>query len=103
VCARARTTHTLRCSRPPSLRPSLGALTGHARAGNKFAVASGAKSVPICYFEQKNDWWVSKVIKKHKSTVLSVAWSPNSAFVVTGSCDRKVRVFSTHIAGVDKT
>ena len=27
---------------------------------NKFAVASGAKCVSICYFEEDNDWWVSK-------------------------------------------
>lgn len=38
--------------------------------GKKFAVASGAKCVPVCYFEKEHDWWVSKMIKKHKSTVL---------------------------------
>jgi len=31
--------------------------------GYKFAVASGAKSISICYFEKYNDWWVSKHIK----------------------------------------
>jgi len=31
---------------------------------NKFAVASGAKCVSVCYFEEDNDWWVSKHIKK---------------------------------------
>ncbi len=30
------------------------------------------------------DWWVSKWIKKHKSTVLSVAWHPNSLVLATG-------------------
>jgi len=69
--------------------------------GKKFAIASGAKCVPICYFEANHDWWVSKVIKKHKSTVLSVDWSPNSRFVVTGGCDKKVRIFSAYVKDVD--
>lgn len=69
--------------------------------GNKFAVASAAKCVPICHFEKAQDWWVSKMIKKHRSTVLSVAWCPNNKFVVTGCCDNKVRVFSAFIKEVD--
>lgn len=36
--------------------------------GTKFAVASGAKCVPVCYYEAAYNWWVSKMIKKHKST-----------------------------------
>jgi len=69
--------------------------------GNKFAVTSGAKCVPVCHFEQSNDWWISKMIKKHKSTVTSLAWCPNNKFIVTGSCDMKTRVFSAYIAGLD--
>jgi actin related protein 2/3 complex subunit 1A/1B len=46
--------------------------------GKKFAVASGAKCVPICYYEAANDWWISKMIKDHKSTVLCLDWCPNS-------------------------
>ncbi|PPS09525.1 hypothetical protein GOBAR_AA11098 [Gossypium barbadense] len=46
---------------------------------NKFAVGSGAKTVCVCYYEQENNWWVSKVIrKKHDSSVTSVAWHPNN-------------------------
>lgn len=70
-------------------------------AGNKFAVASGAKAVPVCHFEEANDWWISKMIKKHKSTVLSLAWSPNNKFLVTGSADMKCRVFSAFMEGID--
>jgi len=69
--------------------------------GNKFAVTSGAKCVPICHYEQQNDWWISKMIKKHKSTVLSVAWSPNNKFVITGSSDNKCRIFSAFIKKLD--
>ena len=46
--------------------------------GKKFAVASGAKCVPICYYEAANDWWISKMIKSHKSTVLCLDWCPNN-------------------------
>lgn len=67
----------------------------------KFAVASGAKVVSICYFEQDNDWWVSKHIKKHKSTVLSLAWHPNNVYIATGSADFKSRIFSGFIKGLD--
>lgn len=69
---------------------------------NKFAVGSGAKSVCICYYEQDNNWWVSKLIrKKHNSSVTSVAWHPNNVLLATTSTDGKCRVFSTFIRGVD--
>jgi len=71
--------------------------------GNKFAVTSGAKCVPVCHYEESNHWWISKMIKSHKSTVLSVAWSPNNKFVVTGSTDYKARIFSAFIENLDKT
>jgi len=69
---------------------------------NKFAVASGAKLVSICYFEEEQDWWVSKHIKKHKSTVLQVDWHPNNSLIVTASTDFKVRIFNAYLKGVDK-
>ncbi|XP_073314066.1 actin-related protein 2/3 complex subunit 1A-like [Primulina huaijiensis] len=69
---------------------------------NKFAVGSGAKTVCICYYEQENNWWVSKVIRKrHESSVTSVAWHPNNTLLATTSTDGKCRVFSTFIKGVD--
>jgi actin related protein 2/3 complex subunit 1A/1B len=70
---------------------------------NKFAVGCGAKCVSVCYFEEDNDWWVSKHIKKHKSTVLKVDWHPNNALIATASSDFKVRIFPAHIKGVDKS
>jgi len=68
---------------------------------NKFAVANGAKCVSVCYFEEDNDWWVSKHIKKHKSTVLKIDWHPNNALLATASSDYKCRIFSAFIKGVD--
>ena len=49
----------------------------------KFAVGSGASTVPICYFEAENNFWVSKMLKGHTSTISAVAWHP-SAPVVAG-------------------
>ncbi|KAK3010132.1 hypothetical protein RJ639_011789 [Escallonia herrerae] len=70
--------------------------------GNKFAVGSGAKTVCVCYYEQENNWWVSKLIRKrHDSSVTSVAWHPNNILLATTSTDGKCRVFSTFIKGVD--
>ncbi|KAK9465198.1 WD40-repeat-containing domain protein [Lipomyces arxii] len=68
----------------------------------KFAVGSGARVISICYFEEDNDWWVSKHIKKPlRSTVLSVNWHPNSVLLAAGSTDSHARVFSGFIKGID--
>jgi actin related protein 2/3 complex subunit 1A/1B len=69
---------------------------------NKFAVASGAKVVSVCHFEEEGNWWISKHIKKHRSTVLTLDWHPNNYLLATGSSDFKARVFSAYIKGVDK-
>lgn len=69
---------------------------------DKFAVASGAKVVSVCYFEQAHDWWVSKHIKKHKSTVLTVDWHPNNMLLCTASTDFRCRIFSALVKGVDQ-
>ena len=69
--------------------------------GNKFAVASSAKCVPVCHYEAKRKWWVSKAIRKHKSTVLAVAWCPNNKFIVTGATDYRCRIMSAYLEGLD--
>jgi actin related protein 2/3 complex subunit 1A/1B len=69
--------------------------------GQKFACTSGAKSVPVCHYEEDQQWWVSKMIKKHRSTVLAVDWSPSGKFIVTGGCDFKCRIFSAFIEKID--
>ena len=65
--------------------------------GSKFAVATGSKVVPVCYYNSGNDWWVSNSKSRkmqHDSTILDVAWHPNSQIIATGSCDCMCRVFS---------
>lgn len=70
---------------------------------DKFAVGSGAKLVSVCYFEEANDWWVSKHIKKPiRSTVTSIDWHPNNILLACGSTDFKARIFSAFIKEVDK-
>lgn len=70
---------------------------------SKFAVGSGARIIAVCYFEEENDWWVSKHLKKPlRSTVTSVAWHPNSVLLAAGSTDGHARVFSSFIKGTDQ-
>ncbi|KAG5182487.1 actin-related protein 2/3 complex subunit ARPC1B or p41-Arc [Tribonema minus] len=73
--------------------------------GTKFAVGSGSKSVPVCFHDnsQYTDWYVSKMIKKHKSTVIQVAWHPNSQIIATVCSDRRCRVISATMQEVDAT
>ncbi|XP_032638853.1 actin-related protein 2/3 complex subunit 1B [Chelonoidis abingdonii] len=70
---------------------------------NKFAVGSGSRVISICYFEQENDWWVCKHIKKPiRSTVLSLDWHPNNVLLAAGACDFKCRIFSAYIKEVEE-
>lgn len=69
---------------------------------NKFAVGCGAKLINICYFEETNNWWISKHIKKPiKSTVTSIDWHPNNILIACGSTDYKAKIFSTFLKEVD--
>ncbi|KAL9644448.1 hypothetical protein ABK040_016575 [Willaertia magna] len=69
---------------------------------DKFAVGSAAKMVSVCFYEEVNKWYVSKMIKKHKSTVKAVAWHPtDNTLLATGSSDMKSRTFCAHIKDVD--
>ncbi|ORX39300.1 WD40-repeat-containing domain protein [Kockovaella imperatae] len=69
---------------------------------DKFAVGSGARTIAICSFDEENNWWVSKHIKKPlRSTVLSLDWHPNNVLLAAGAADAKAYVFSAFIKGVD--
>ncbi|CAG0902327.1 unnamed protein product, partial [Cyprideis torosa] len=70
---------------------------------NKFAVGCGARLIAICYFEEENDWWVSKHIKKPiKSTVTCVDWHPGNILLAAGSTDYKVRVYSAYVKEIEE-
>lgn len=87
---------------------------------DKFAVASGdryisylrqiyellltniSSAIAVCSFDEENNWWVSKQIKKPiRSTVLALDWHPNNVLLAAGSSDYKARVFSAYIKDVD--
>lgn len=72
-------------------------------SGDKFAVGSADRVIAVCYYEEENDWWVSKHLKKPlKSTITSLAWHPNNVLLASGSTDGHVRVFSAFIKGLDE-
>lgn len=69
---------------------------------NKFAVGCGSKLVSVCYFDEENDWWLSKHIKKPlKSTVTCVDWHSNDLFLAVGSSDFRARVYSAYVKEID--
>lgn len=69
---------------------------------DKFAVASSARTISVCSFEEDNDWWVAKHIKRPlRSTVSTIDWHPNNVLLAAGSADTYARVFSAYIKGVD--
>jgi len=69
---------------------------------DKFAVASGAKCLCVCYFEKDNNWWVSKHFKQDvESTVTCLAWHPNNILIAAGGTDNTVRVVSGFVTGID--
>jgi actin related protein 2/3 complex subunit 1A/1B len=68
----------------------------------KFAAGSGARCIAICHFEEEDNWWVSKQLKKPiRSTITSLSWHPNSVLLAAGSTDGHARVFSSFIKGID--
>lgn len=69
----------------------------------KFAVASGARTIAVCQFDEEQNWWTAKHIKKPiRSTVLSLDWHPNGVLLAAGSADFKARVFSAYLKEVDQ-
>lgn len=70
--------------------------------GDKFAVGLADRVIAVCYYEQENDWWVSKHLKKPlKLTITSLSWHPNNVLLAAGSTDGHTRVFSAFIKGLD--
>ena len=65
---------------------------------NKFAVGSADRRVSVCYFENGQQAWVSKHIKKPiKSTINCLSWHPGNHILACGSTDNHCRIFSAFI------
>jgi len=67
-----------------------------------FAQQLMRRTIAVCSFDEENNWWVSKHIKKPlRSTVLSIDWHPNNVLLAAGAADAKAYVYSAFIKGVD--
>jgi actin related protein 2/3 complex subunit 1A/1B len=61
------------------------------------------RTIAVCSFDEENNWWVSKHVKKPiRSTVLSIDWHPNNILLAAGTADAKAYVFSAFIKGIDQ-
>ncbi|KAG2451989.1 hypothetical protein HYH02_003760 [Chlamydomonas schloesseri] len=68
----------------------------------KFAIGSAARNVCVGYYDPESKWWACKLIRKaHESSVVAVAWHPNSLLLATGSTDRRVRLFNAYVRGYE--
>lgn len=80
-------------------------------ADDKFVVGS-VGVVAVCWFDEENNWWVSKHVKV-KGTVLSIEWHAAGILFACGSTDGKTvrqskciikhqKVISGFVKGIDK-
>ena len=61
-----------------------------------------SRTIAVCSFDEENNWWVSKHIKKPlRSTVLSIDWHPNNVLLGAGTAESKAYVFSAFIKNID--
>lgn len=69
---------------------------------SKIAVGSSSKCISICYYDEKEDWWVPKGIKHHNSTVTGVSWNPtNPTLLASVSTDNMMRILSAYNPRLD--
>ncbi|KAK8745772.1 hypothetical protein OTU49_017386, partial [Cherax quadricarinatus] len=67
-----------------------------------FTVGSGARLISVCYFEEENNWWVSKHFKKPiRFTITTLDWHPNNILLAAGAPDFKVCIFSAWIKDIE--
>lgn len=70
--------------------------------GAGFFSAWFGRVIAVCSFDEENNWWVAKQLKKPiRSTVLSIDWHPNNILLASGSADMKARVFSAWIKDIE--
>jgi len=72
------------------------------KQGTKFVVGTSSKKIFIGSFSKKNNWWTTTEIKKqHKSSVLSVEFSPNGKVIASVSFDGTCKIISAVLQDVD--
>lgn len=53
----------------------------------KFAVGGAERAIGVCSYAEEEKWWICKQIKKHNSSILSLAWHPSNVCLGSSSCD----------------
>lgn len=70
--------------------------------GDKICAGTGAHNLIVGYYDKEKDWWTSEPIKKgHKSSIVSCKIDANSLFLLSGSTDCRVLIFSCYKAEID--
>jgi len=70
--------------------------------GKKFAVGTSMKTVMVCNYDSDHDFWVSKSIKKFKSSVLCLDWDPSGKYLAAGGSTMKCHVVCAYVDDVDE-
>ena len=60
--------------------------------GQYFAIGTGSNFAFMGYFSKEQNWWQTKRLAKHKSTVTCVKFHPSDAFVATASTDQHILI-----------
>jgi len=62
--------------------------------GNKIAIGAADKSITVCYYDDSNNWWVTKKCKKPiTSSVTCLDWNDNNMHVISGTTSNQVLLF----------
>lgn len=70
--------------------------------GDKFVAGSCCNKVLVGYFSEEFNWWKAENFKFHKSAVTSVDFDPSGQYIVSGSTDLKMSIFSSFLSSIDK-
>jgi len=70
--------------------------------GKKFAVGTSMKTVMVCNYDSDHDFWVSKSIKKFKSSVLCLDWDPSGKYLAAGGSTMKCHIVCAYVDDVDE-
>jgi actin related protein 2/3 complex subunit 1A/1B len=72
------------------------------RQGTKFVVGTSSKKIYIGFYSESAGWWVTDEIKKqHKSSILSVEFSPCGRVIASASFDGVCKIISAYNPDVD--
>eukprot|EP01083_Nonionella_stella_P129799 393859_1 len=69
--------------------------------GSKLAVGI-SNQIVVCYYDKPNEIWVStRITNANQSYILSIHWSPNNIFLISGGTDSQCTIHSGYIDVID--